>query len=52
MPAPPPPHQGHLPHSYQSQPPAPAVAAAAYWQPQQRSSPLQVTGVAFATSKT
>jgi hypothetical protein len=44
MPAPPPPHQGHHPHNYQSQPPAPPVASGAYWQPQQRSSPIQVTG--------
>jgi hypothetical protein len=45
MPAPPPLHQSHHPHNYQSQPPAPAVASAApYWQPQQQSSPIQVTG--------
>jgi hypothetical protein len=28
------------PHNYQSQPPTPA----AYWQPQQQPSPIQVTG--------
>jgi hypothetical protein len=45
MPAPPSLHQGHHPHNYQSQPPAPAIASATpCWQPQQQSSPIQVTG--------